>query len=129
MPSRVRSYVSSNVFGRSFKTFRILAGRVRHRLSTWQTAHRNLQDKVRVQCRAEHKGWGMGKLTYHQLSQTAYRRQVVCPPLSISARLATHKCTFGSSDLTRSSTNSKTSLRADGLPGKFGHSSRASIMI
>src|SRR5258708_34288852 len=47
MPIRVRSYVLSNDSGKSSNTFRILAGKVRHSLSTWQTAQRNLQD-VRI---------------------------------------------------------------------------------
>ena len=46
MPSRVRLYVSSNVFGKSFKTPRILAGKQRRSLSTWQMTHRNLQGHV-----------------------------------------------------------------------------------
>jgi len=48
IPNRVRLYVSSNVFGKSSKTFRMLAGRVRRSLSTWQTIQRNLRDHVSV---------------------------------------------------------------------------------
>src|SRR6266852_9286155 len=47
LPSRVRLYVSSNVFGRSSNTLLILAGNVRHSLSAWQTTKRNLQDHAR----------------------------------------------------------------------------------
>src|SRR6266576_1898523 len=50
MPSRVRPYVSSNVFGKSSNTLLILAGNVRHSLSTWHTTQRNLHDHVRVNC-------------------------------------------------------------------------------
>src|ERR1700755_883014 len=46
MPSKVRPYVSSNVFGKSSNTLVILAGNARHSLSTWQTTQRNLQNHV-----------------------------------------------------------------------------------
>src|SRR5216684_7353184 len=42
MPSSIRSYVSSKLFGNSFKARRILDGRQRLRTSSWQTAQRNL---------------------------------------------------------------------------------------
>src|SRR6266567_5629761 len=59
MPSRVRLYVSSKVFGKSSNTLLILAGNVRHSLSNWQTTQRNLEDHVRV------KLWGLGdKIRY-----------------------------------------------------------------
>ena len=48
IPSRLRPYVSSNVFGKSSNTLRILAGNVRHSLSTWHTTQRNLRDHVTV---------------------------------------------------------------------------------
>ena len=47
-PNSVCSYVSSKLSGRSSSTLRMLAGKVRHSLSIWQTTHRNLQDHVSV---------------------------------------------------------------------------------
>src|SRR5882757_1964946 len=154
MPCSVRLYVSSNVLGKSFRTFRILAGSVRHSLSTWQTIHRNLQDYV-----SAHPCLGQGtryEMTYmpsafsdsvsttrllsssfHLLMFRSERTTELmyltissfCPisswseirrdvngsriaRISVSGRLATHKCTLGSSNLTSSSTKSRTSSRA-----------------
>ena len=56
IPSSVRLYVSSNVFGKSFNTLRILAGNVRHNLSIWQTTQRNLQYNVSIYREAKGKG-------------------------------------------------------------------------
>jgi hypothetical protein len=53
MPSRVRPYVSSNVFGKSSNTLFILAGKVRHSLLAWQTTQRNLHYHVRINCEAD----------------------------------------------------------------------------
>src|SRR5260370_2787612 len=64
IPIRVRSYVSSNVFGKSSNTFRILAGKVRHSLSILHTAQRNLQHHVSVICEAHNE------MTYMQSTLT-----------------------------------------------------------
>jgi hypothetical protein len=53
--SSVRPYDSSNVFGKSLNTLRILAGNVRRSLSTWQTTHRNLQHHVSIYRNAQHE--------------------------------------------------------------------------
>jgi hypothetical protein len=42
MPNNVCSYVSSKLSGRSARALRILAGKLRRSLSTWQTTQRNL---------------------------------------------------------------------------------------
>src|SRR6266852_4392811 len=86
MLSNIRLYDSSNVFGKSFKTFRILEGNVRSSRSAWWTTHLNLQDHVSVHRHDQGMGRDMKWLTCHPHSQTAHRRQVVCPPLSISVR-------------------------------------------
>ena len=54
MPSSVRLYVSSRLFGKSSKTLRMPAGKQRRSLSIWHTTHRNLCDHVSVCCEAPH---------------------------------------------------------------------------
>ena len=85
IPSRERPYVSSNVFGKSFNRLRMFTGNVQRSLSTWQTTHRNLQDHVSAHSEVQEERRGPRRLTCHPLCRTEYRRQVVCPLLSISA--------------------------------------------
>src|SRR6267142_3750887 len=54
MPSSVRLYVSSRLFGKSSKTLRMPTGKQRRNLSIWHTTHRNLCDHVSVCCEAPH---------------------------------------------------------------------------
>ena len=85
MPSRERPYVSSNVFSKSFNTLRMLTGKVRRSLSTWQTTNRNLRHHVSVHSESYKERRLPRRLTCHALCQTEYQRQIVCPLLSISA--------------------------------------------
>ena len=48
--------------------------------------------------------------------------------MSCSGRLVTQMNRFGWLEVIRSSNNSKSSSRADGVPVAFGHSSRASMI-